>query len=79
MLKIWSIAPPLGTRDLDTLVSNILKYPKSIQSDSDVFNIKQNLNRLHQGEHRFSYAFFAYTEKNNFRNTNDTMSLSRFN
>ena len=30
-----------------------------IQGDSDVFSIKQNLNSLHQGEHRFSHAFFT--------------------
>ena len=30
-----------------------------IQGDSDVFSIKQNLNSLHQGEHRFSQAFFT--------------------
>ena len=37
----------------------------NIQSDSDVFSIKQNLNSLHQGEHRFSHAFF--TKVLNFR------------
>ena len=31
----------------------------SIQGDSDVFSIKQNLSSLHQGEHRFSHAFFT--------------------
>ena len=31
----------------------------TIQGDSDVFSIKQNLNSLHQGEHRFSHAFFT--------------------
>ena len=36
-----------------------------IQGDSDVFSIKQNLNSLHQGEHRFSHAFF--TKVLNFR------------
>ena len=29
-----------------------------IQGDSDGFIIKQNLNSLHQGDHRFSHAFF---------------------
>ena len=37
-----------------------------IQGDSDVFSIKQNLNSLHQGEHRFSHAFF--TKVFHFRN-----------
>ena len=32
---------------------------RHIQGDSDVFSIKQNLNSLHQGEHRFSHAFFT--------------------
>ena len=36
-----------------------------IQGDSDVFSIKQNLNSLHQGKHRFSHAFF--TKVLNFR------------
>ena len=29
-----------------------------IQGDSNVFSIKQNLNSLQQGKHRFSHAFF---------------------
>ena len=36
---------------------------KSIQGDSDVFSIKQNLNCLQQGEHRFSHAFFTTQKK----------------
>ena len=31
----------------------------TIQGDSDVFSIKQNLNSLHQGDHHFSHAFFT--------------------
>ena len=30
-----------------------------IKGDSDVFSIKQNLNGLHRGKHRFSRAFFT--------------------
>ena len=30
----------------------------NIQGDPDVFNIKQNLTSLHQGENRFPHAFF---------------------
>ena len=30
-----------------------------IQGDLDVFSINQNLNSLHQGDHRFSHAFFT--------------------
>ena len=29
------------------------------QGDSDVFSINQNLDSLHQGNHRFSHAFFT--------------------
>ena len=34
-------------------------FPTVIQSDSDVFSIKQNLNSLHQGDHRFPHACFT--------------------
>ena len=35
------------------------QHTTDIQGDSDVFSIKQNLNSLHQGKHRFSHAFFT--------------------
>ena len=34
------------------------QHTTDIHGDSDVFSIKQNLNSLHQEEHRFSNAFF---------------------
>ena len=40
-------------------------FTSVIQRDSDVFSINQNLKSLHQGEHRFSHAFF--TKVLNFR------------
>ena len=40
-------------------------FPTVIQGDSNVFSIKQNLNSLHQAEHRFSHAFV--TEMLHFR------------
>ena len=42
---------------VDESLSLLEYFP--IQGDSDVFSINQNLNSLHQGEHRFPCASFT--------------------
>ena len=65
----FEIPPPLKSystkrvitakRKNDPKFKYLLNFNSHIQGDSDVFSIKQNLNSLHQGEHRFSHAFFT--------------------
>ena len=50
--------PKIGWLFLIIQISAKIGGFSEIEGDWDVFSINQNLNSLHQGDHRFSHAFF---------------------